>query len=212
MLYSMLDFFLGPCFRSTKNPDCLFLTFDDGPDENCTPDLLNLLKKYNAKATFFLIGNKIEKRLELAKKIIDEGHSVGNHSYDHDTSNFFKSKKHLETWVQKSEDNFKSSLGDISVGFRSPVGIRTPSLNKVLKEKKLKHFLWNIRFYDTKNGFSPNILKKKINKISGGDIILLHDTHHGKDKESFLQGVEILLKFGKENNFKFIGLKDAILG
>ncbi|MFK5913391.1 MAG: polysaccharide deacetylase family protein [Woeseiaceae bacterium] len=174
----MTDFILGPCIRSIQtNEKTIYLTFDDGPNSYCTPQVLDLLKKYNAQATFFIISNKIDENIIVFNRIKDEGHAIGNHSLDHKTINYFKGKKSLKKWIEDGETKISTLMGKSSVGFRPPAGIRTPELRLIMKEINAKPIMWQHRFYDGVFNFNDKSWERKFNKIKCGDIILLHDRH-----------------------------------
>lgn len=195
------DLIVGPCSRRIPSENkTIYLTFDDGPSPHCTPKVLDLLKKYNAQASFFLIGNNIEKNINIVNRIKNEGHSIGNHSIDHDTKTFFKGKKALEKWIDAGEAIILKNTGKPSIGFRPPVGIRTLELRLIMKQKRQKPIMWQHRFFDTTFTFTDASWKKKFHKIKGGDIILLHDTHHESDV--FLASLENFIKELIRNNFE----------
>lgn len=176
----------------------VFITFDDGPHPVCTPLVLDLLKKHNAKATFFLILNNVKKYPEITKRIIDEGHTIGNHSSDHNTLNFFKSYKDLNNWVIESEKGFRE-LGIQTIGFRPPVGINTHLLNKVMTEANIPMILWDTRYYDTLLQLNFKKISRSITKLRTGSIILLHDKHSFKHQENFIKCLEFLICQTKVN-------------
>ena len=195
------DLIVGPCSRRIPSEEkSIYLTFDDGPSSYCTPKVLDLLKKYNAQASFFLIGNKIEKNIKLVNRIKSEGHTIGNHSIDHDTKTLFKGKKALEQWIDEGDDIIFKYTGEASIGFRPPVGIRTPELRLIMKQKNEKPIMWQHRFFDTTFNFTDAAWKKKFHKIKSGDIVLLHDTHQQADV--FLASLENFIKELIQNNFK----------
>lgn len=193
-LFNILsDFIVGPCLRNIESRDkTIYLTFDDGPNDYCTPKVLDLLNIYNAKATFFVIGNNINKNKDVLNQIIKNGHSIGNHSLDHKTTILFKGKKALSKWIDKGEAIILKNVGQPSIGYRPPVGIRTIELRFIMKQKNEKPIMWQHRFYDTKKIFTKNAWQKKLKKIKSGDIILLHDTH--KHTEVFLESLEGLIQ------------------
>lgn len=189
----IIDIFLGPCIRRIEtDKKTIYLTFDDGPNEYCTPHVLDLLQEYNVKATFFLISNKIDKNLSVFNRINAEGHAIGNHSPDHKSQNYFKGKKSLKKWIEQSETKISTLLGKPSVGFRPPAGIRPPELRLIMKEINSKPIMWQHRFYDGVFDFKNASWKRKIKQIKNGDIILLHDRH---DKNSgFIISLENFIK------------------
>lgn len=195
------DLIVGPCFRQIESSEkSIYLTFDDGPNLYCTPNLLDLLNKYNAKASFFVIGNNIEENIEIFNRIKKEGHSIGNHSIDHSTIIFLKGKTALKKWIGKGEAIIAKHSGNTSIGFRPPVGIRTPELRQIMKQSNQKPIMWQHRFFDTMFTFTDASWKRKFHKIKNGDIILLHDCHQAET--DFLSSLENFLKELLKNNFQ----------
>jgi len=147
------------------------LTFDDGPTEQ-TVKVLNVLKTYNTKATFFLIGKQCEQYPELVKQIIEEGHTVGLHSYSHSSDLYFKGSNHFSKDVTKCQNVISSIINKKCRWYRTPFGVINPHAAKALKNEKLTLVGWSLRSFDTKHK-DPDILVKHISsKVKTGDIIL----------------------------------------
>lgn len=203
------DLVLGPCIRNIRTNDkVIYLTFDDGPNSYCTPKVLDLLKKYNAKASFFVIGNNIKNNVHILKRIKGEGHAIGNHSIDHNTKTFFKGKSAVEKWINQGEEAILKYTGNSSIGFRPPAGIRTPELRLIMKQKNERPIIWQHRFFDTVFTFNDKSWQKKIKKIKSGDIILLHDTHF--EPTSFVNSLERFIKKLIGNGFKVCAIEKSI--
>ena len=140
-------------FSETKTKK-IFLTFDDGPNSEVTTRVLDILDKYNAKATFFCLGENVEKHPELYEKIIKKNHSVGNHTYSHINGWFTKNKKYFND-IDQANFLIKSNL------FRPPFGKTTPSQIIVLK-KQYKIVLWDVMSMDYNNHISKEKSLKNI--------------------------------------------------
>ena len=207
-LFNILsDFIVGPCVRNITSQDkTIYLTFDDGPNSYCTPKVLDILKKYNAKATFFVIGNNIEDNIAVFNRIIKDEHTIGNHSIDHSTSIFFKGKKSLSKWIDKGEDMISTYSGMPSIGFRPPVGIRTPELRLIMHQKNEKPILWQHRFFDTKREFTKDRWMKRYYKIKSGDIVLLHDSH--KETDVFIASLDHFIEKLVKDDFQLKALSN----
>jgi peptidoglycan/xylan/chitin deacetylase (PgdA/CDA1 family) len=148
----------------------VFLTFDDGPNEY-TLKILEGLKKFDAQATFFVCGKNCQKYPEVLKRIFEEGHSIGNHSFSHSIKFFFNFKNEIE----KTNEIIKEITGIETKIFRPPWGILTPWLKRSLFENDYQIILWDIDSKDWKNK-SANLIEKEIfKKIKSGSIILFHD-------------------------------------
>lgn len=152
------------------------LTFDDGPNKEFTPKVLHLLKKYNAKATFFLIGNQIEENQELVKEIIEQGHTIGNHTFSH-TNNFGFLKTNEVLSDLKKNTALVMQLFQLKMKlFRPAFGVTNPRISKVVKKLNLATFGWSIRSLDTTKKSKEKILDRITKNIQKGDVVLLHDT------------------------------------
>lgn len=158
------------------NKNLIAITFDDGPHPEFTPKALELLKKHNAKATFFCIGKHIEANPNLFKEIIKQGHTVGNHTYTHKNSfGFFKTDKVIEE-LQKTNGIVKSITGLTMHLYRPAFGVTNPRIKKALKVIQLKSIGWSVRSLDTTSLSQKRIFKRVTINLSKGDVVLLHDT------------------------------------
>lgn len=161
-------------FKKTSN-NKIAITFDDGPTE-FTPEFLDLLTKYDAKATFFCIGKQIEKHPDIFRRIHAEGHQIGNHSYSHSNSFGFFSSEKIKKELQKTDLLIQEITGEKNHYFRPPFGVTNPHIAKAIKELKHQVIGWNIRSLDTVIEDENKILKRITKKLKSGSIILLHDT------------------------------------
>ncbi|KIA98073.1 polysaccharide deacetylase [Flavobacterium sp. KMS] len=180
------------------------LTFDDGPSET-TLEILDVLKKYDVKATFFCIGKNIEKHPEIIERILSEGHLVGNHSYSHsDFFDFYNAKKILEE-LRKTDALLEKFTSKKIQFFRPPYGVTTPSIRRALKISKHKVIGWNIRSLDGGIKDQEIIYNRIIKRVSPGGIVLLHDTA----KHSVLV-LEQFLQFLQQNNYTVISVEKLL--
>jgi peptidoglycan-N-acetylglucosamine deacetylase len=154
----------------------IYLTFDDGPTPEITEWTLQQLKKYNAKATFFCIGDNIKKYPEIFKKVIEEGHSIGNHTFNHLNGWKTSKQEYLENTkkCQSEISNLKSAIFNL---FRPPYGKIKPSQSKELRKLGYKIIMWDIISYD----FDTTISKEKclenvLTNVKSGSIIVFHDS------------------------------------
>ena len=153
----------------TTAEKCVFLTFDDGPSEEYTHWILEELEKYNAKATFFCIGNNVEKHPKEFKSIIDKGHAVGNHTYNH-INGWNKSLLSYMRDVRKCEAIFKSTL------FRPPYG-RMSNKQSAALTKEYKVIMWDVLSGDFDTSLSgEECAEAVIDNITNGSIIVFHDS------------------------------------
>lgn len=169
------------------------LTFDDGPTE-FTPKFLDLLKENNIKATFFCIGKQIEKYPETFRRIIAEGHSVGNHTYSHFNSTGFLSTSKMIEEIEKCDETMLKIVNIKTNLYRPPFGVTNPNIAKAIKKTHKKSIGWNVRSLDTVIDDEKKIYKRVTKKLKKGSIILLHDT---SDK-TYNVLVELLLFLDRE--------------
>ena len=144
----------------------VFLTFDDGPNEY-TLEILEILKSFNAKATFFVCGKNCQKHPEILKKIFENGHSIGNHSFSHSLKFFFDFEREIEETNEVIREIIKTKVKI----FRPPWGILTPWLKNYLLKRKYEIVLWDLDSRDWKGKISENIFEK----TKPGSILLFHD-------------------------------------
>jgi len=156
----------------------IYLTFDDGPHKTATPFVLNILKKYNAKATFFCIGKNVQLHSEIYERIINEGHSVGNHTFNH-----------LNGW-KVNDENYLSDIKNASSVihsnlFRPPYGRIKKSQIKIL-QAEYKIIMWSVLSGDFDVNLSPQkCLNNVMRNTESGSIIVFHDSAKALEKLQF---------------------------
>ena len=154
----------------------IVLTFDDGPDEVHTPLILDVLKKQNVKAHFFIIGKKSVLQKELLKRIVKEGHSLGNHSFSHARNLGFTSTKKIIADFNKTNAIIKEVTGQVPLYFRPPFGVTSPGIAKGIKRTNMISVGWTLRSLDTVAKSSEELLMNlKRKTTNSGQIVLLHD-------------------------------------
>lgn len=163
-------------FNSKTRENYIAITFDDGPHPIFTPQVLDLLKKYEAKATFFCIGRNIESYPEILKDIIEQGHSVGNHTYTHDNKFGFFSTQKVISELQKTNAIVNKITGLELNLYRPAFGVTNPRIKRALKAIGLQSVGWNKRSFDTTNLDGKVIFSRITRSLKKGDVILLHDT------------------------------------
>jgi peptidoglycan/xylan/chitin deacetylase (PgdA/CDA1 family) len=151
----------------------IYFTFDDGPIPEITEWVLEELKKYNAKATFFCIGNNVEKHPEIFEKVIDQGHSVGNHTFNHLNGWKTSTEKYLENTklCEASISNPKSKI------FRPPYGKIKTSQAERLRQLGYKIIMWDVLSADYDTSISPEkCLENVLKNVTSGSIVVFHDS------------------------------------
>ena len=154
----------------------VFLSFDDGPSAYTTR-VLDVLKRHNAKAIFFLIGENAEKNPELVKAIVAEGHVIGNHSFCHKGTFPLMSSKQIAEDIKHCNQTLTDITGKTPNLFRPPFGVTNPLIASGLKKTGIpfKTIGWDVRSFDTMGGDTDKILNRITDQIEPGSIVLLHD-------------------------------------
>jgi peptidoglycan-N-acetylglucosamine deacetylase len=151
------------------------ITIDDGPDPDVTPRVLTQLAEHEAHATFFCVGERVERYPELAREIVSRGHAIENHSQRHRHNFSLLGPAGMRTEIVRAQDSISRVTGDTPRFFRAPAGLRNPFLDPVLNSLKLRLASWTRRGFDTVNGDADAVYRRLINSLRGGDILLLHD-------------------------------------
>jgi peptidoglycan/xylan/chitin deacetylase (PgdA/CDA1 family) len=156
----------------------IYLTFDDGPDEKITPEILDLLDKFKAKATFFCVGEKVKENKDIFNNILDQGHSVGNHSFNHIKGKVTPLKNYLAN-IAKAKTLIDSQL------FRPPYGSFNFRQIRALK-KEYKIILWSVLPGDfDRNINKEKVLDRAVKYSTSGSIIVFHDNNKFREKVLF---------------------------
>ncbi len=163
------------------------LTFDDGPSPRCTPQLLDGLRELGASATFFVVGCQVVKDPELVRRIADEGHQVGNHSYDHPALNQLTSAQAMAD-LEKNDALLRALLGEGDYWVRPPYGLLTEDEARSLTVPLI---YWSVDTEDWRTKDCEKILDVLYRSIGDGDIVLLHDRYLNT-VEAALRAVEHL--------------------
>jgi peptidoglycan-N-acetylglucosamine deacetylase len=169
-----LGFYLPVTTRGSRSRPGVALTFDDGPDPVSTPPLLKLLAERSVKATFFLIGQRAEEHPELVRRILAQGHEVGNHSYGHDVFLMLRGSKRLAVQIAKGQNALKD-FGVRPLAFRPPVGITNPRLFGALLREGMFCVCFKRRPADFGNRRVRGLAKRVLRRLRAGDILALHD-------------------------------------
>ena len=164
--------------------------------------VLDLLAKYDAKATFFLIGKNVEKHPEITKQIIKEEHTIGNHSFAHSNNYGFLSTQNVIADIKITQEIVKDISNLNMQFFRPPFGVTNPNIAKSVKKLKLKTFGWSIRSLDTREVDPDRVFNKISSKIKKGDVILMHD-----NSERSIIILKKLLQFLKNKKLKSVTLE-----
>ena len=201
-----VSFFLPIISRAHPEENGVILTFDDGPDQFSTPVILKLLAKYQLKATFFVVGKRVSRYPGLVEEILSQGHTIGNHSWDHDYLLMLRSIPQIQKSIHRTQEVL-SEFGIIPNAFRPPMGITGSRLGSVLNDEELIAVNYSCRALDRGNRNIDNLAAKILNRIRPGDIIMLHDLPpHDPTKTNIWQKELDCLFNGLTEKYKIIPL------
>lgn len=175
------------------DPSAIFLTFDDGPTPGITEWILSTLSKYNAKATFFVLGKNVEMYPDLYELILAEGHKIGNHTYSHQKGWGMSLERYVED-VDFANDTLNTDL------FRPPYGQITPSQSRLLGQR-FKLIMWSIISRDYNPRLSPKRCYNNVAKyLEAGSIVVFHDSE--KSFKNMSYALPRVLKLAKEKGLE----------
>jgi peptidoglycan/xylan/chitin deacetylase (PgdA/CDA1 family) len=204
--------FLGPVIsRGNTGKNLVALTFDDGPSQPVTKQILDLLDRYSAPATFFVTGVNAGQFPEIIKEIIDRGHTVGNHSFHHYPFLMLKSSRVIYQEIITTQEILRK-MGVQTIAFRPPVGIVNPKLAPLLQKLNMCCITFSCRAVDRGNRRVKDLSRKILEKVKADDIILLHDVppRRNDDQEILLEEIGNLLSGLKSRGLEVVPLSSLI--
>ena len=151
------------------------LTFDDGPNPEVTPRVLDLLDRYAARATFFCIGRRVECHPRLVGEIAARGHGVENHSHRHRNGFALLGPRRMAAEIDGAQEAIAGATGRRPAFFRPPAGFRNPWLEPLLARREMLLVSWTRRGYDTFDRDPDRVLGRLLGGLRGGDLLMLHD-------------------------------------
>lgn len=189
------------------------LTFDDGPNEPYTSEVLKILKENDIHATFFLIGSNVKYYPNAAREIVKEGHVIGNHSYSHPLFLVLEKSKNRDRQIDLGERAIEEVTGVHCTLFRPPHGFRTPWLLKTLDKRDLTCVEWAEDGNDWNNVTSEQIVQRVLKNVKPGNIILLHDgmnLKHGADQEKTVKALPVIIDSLKARGYRFVTVPELL--
>lgn len=198
----------------------VFLTFDDGPSKTVTPQILDILKQNNVKATFFVLGSCVELNPDIVKRAYEEGHYIANHGYSHKYQSIYASAQSVLDEFIRTENTIKNALGNQEYSshlFRFPGGsaggkyasIKKQAIN-LLKENEILNIDWNCLTRDSEGNFNKNQLLDNLYETAQGKnsiVVLMHDAGA---KQSTADAMQEVINYFKENEYEFMNFYDIM--
>jgi peptidoglycan/xylan/chitin deacetylase (PgdA/CDA1 family) len=190
------------------------LTFDDGPSPVWTPKILDKLKESGVKATFFMLGEHIAKYPEIARRVVAEGHDIGNHTYSH-TVLIFSDCKHLKEEIDEGQRIIQEVTGQTTRLFRPPKAWLWESEKALIKSLGYDIILWTLNSKDWVTFDDQYIVKYLIKNIRPGDIILFHDSGgvfstEGGDRHETVLAIPTVIRKLRERGYRFVTVSELI--
>lgn len=201
----------GPALiRGPAASQSAVLTFDDGPAPPFTEQILDILAESKISATFFLCGKNVERHPEIARRIVREGHTIGNHTYSHPFL-FPRSRKFIAQEVDRTQEAIERVTGVRPTLFRPPYGGRWFGLMPILRKRGLKLVMWSVAGFDWKYR-TQAIIRITTRKMHHGAVILLHDGHEqpppgGIDQSSTVQALPAIIEAATKAGLVFVPIK-----
>lgn len=197
-----------PAYSYKKNDGMkIALTFDDGPHPRYTVQILDILKRYGIKATFFTVGENAELYPEVLKRAVQEGHEIGNHTYTHPHIKGMDSKKLAEE-VRRTEKAIETITGYKTTLFRPPEGVVDQAVKVMATTNDYRLVLWHVDTRDWAGTSTDGIYKKVIDNVRPGDIILMHD--YLIKKCHTVEALELIIPKLIEEGYEFVTVSELI--
>jgi peptidoglycan-N-acetylglucosamine deacetylase len=189
------------------------LTFDDGPAPPFTGQVLDILARHGISATFFLCGKNVESYPGLARRIVREGHTIGNHTYSHPFL-FGRSRRFIAGEIDRAQEAIERITGVRPTLFRPPYGARWFGLMPVLRERRLKMVMWSVMGFDWKYQ-ARAIIRAATSRLHSGAVILLHDGHEqppaaGIDQSSTVEALPAIIEAATRSGLNFVPIERFI--
>src|SRR5271166_7188217 len=184
------------------------LTYDDGPNDPNTWQMMEVLERHGVKATFFLVGQFVQQKPEIARALVEAGHAIGNHTWDHPKLIFCSTP---EVWrqLERAQKEILDATGVEAKLFRPPFGGRRPATLRTARRFGLEPIMWNVTCYDWKAKSAEEIVAHAERQIRGGDVILLHDGGYrrmGADRSRSVQASDRILTRYQREGYEFVTL------
>lgn len=207
-----LRMFADAVIRGPSDARGVVLTFDDGPDPVHTRAVLDILDEHGAKATFFVIGRKVEKHPEVVEEILARGHDVGVHGYAHDRLFSLRGPRRVRRDLERAVKVLEKVMKRRPTLFRPPVGHTNPTIARIAEQLDLTIIGWSVAGYDGLAGADPRkVVARLTRKLDDGDIVLLHDAAERDDHDPTAPKVlRQLLATVKDKNLRIARLEDWV--
>ncbi len=190
----------------------LALTYDDGPNDPYTWRMMEVLERHGIKGTFFLIGRFVRQKPDIARALVEAGHAIGSHSWDHPNL-IFISKAAVHRQLEQTQKAVFDATGVEPKLFRPPFGRRRPGSLGAVRAYGLEPIMWSVTCYDWKAKSAASIVGHARRQIRGGDVILLHDGGYrcmGTDRSRSVAASDQILTIYRQQGYEFVTIPQMI--
>jgi len=200
--------------RGPKDKKVVSLTFDDGPSLRYTPAILDILKEKGVKATFFVTGKHVLKHSEIARRIVQEGHDIGNHTHTHRELSP-STRRIVLNQVRKAEKAIKAVTGANPHLFRPPRGIYSNAVRQLLVDEGYRIILWTVSTIDW-SGVSAKTIVRRVNRYArNGSIILFHDNssffrRDRAKRKNTVEALPLVIDNLRERGFEIVPISEML--
>lgn len=209
-IYASIDMKQAVFSQGSKSEKVIALSFDDGPHPEYTIQILDILKEYDVKATFFVLGMHAEKYPSIIKRQVEEGHEIGNHSYSHINMRKATRKKIREEF-EKTQEIIYSIANIRPKVFRPPYGNYNKEVIEIVSSDDIPIVLWTF-YQDSKDWSNPgvdSIINTTLSKVQNGDIILFHDYVY-KNESHTVEALKTIIPKLIEKGYKFVTVSELL--
>lgn len=199
--------------HGSRKGQCVALSFDDGPDPDVTPAVLDALAQYGARATFFTIGRSLQAHPLLAQRMRAERHELGNHSWGHSRwQNFFGARRQRSEIARGAQAIAMHGDSAIQPLYRPPMGLKSPPLARAARQLQLRVVAWSLHSRDTRSDDPQRIARRVLKKIRPGDIVLMHDGHDlpGRHRPACAQALPSILQGLSDKGLRCVTVSELL--
>jgi peptidoglycan/xylan/chitin deacetylase (PgdA/CDA1 family) len=188
------------------------LSFDDGPDPVVTPAVLDALAQHGARATFFTIGRSLAAQPQLARRLLSEGHELGNHSWRHSRWQNFFGTRALTREIERGAQAIAAVDGRARPLYRPPLGLKSPPLARAASGQALTLVAWSLHSRDTLGADPGAVAARVLRRIRPGDIVLMHDGHDrpGRHRRACAAAVRLILQGLQEKSLRCVTVSELL--
>jgi peptidoglycan/xylan/chitin deacetylase (PgdA/CDA1 family) len=205
MLERRAPFFGRIFWHGRRDAQEIALSFDDGPNEPYTSQVLDVLKRYDVRATFFVIGSNAERHPDAVRRLAAEGHEIGNHTFDHGVLPL-RGPGHIRETVRAASDTVQRIAGIRPRLFRAPHGWRNMWVDRIARQEGMESVAWTLGVFDTARPGADVVRERTGRGLGNGSIVLLHDgrgTETGTDSSQLVEALPGIIQDARQRGYRF---------